>query len=128
KYSIPQSKNIKKALSKEELKKIFGYTPKNGGEERAKDFWIMSYLCNGINMKDIAKLRNRNISKNSIQFIRSKTEMTARRSLKPVVVYITPQIRGIIGKWRTDNKKEDAYVFPILNEEMTPENEVKTIG
>ena len=44
--------------------------------DQAKDFWIFSYLCNGINMMDIAHLRWIEIHDEKIVFERSKTKRT----------------------------------------------------
>lgn len=47
KYVIPASRNIKKALSITEVSKIHNYKTLPGtSEDKARDFWIFSYLCN----------------------------------------------------------------------------------
>jgi integrase/recombinase XerD len=58
KYVIPSGSNKKKALSQNEVSLIYNYqTTANSPEDKAKDFWIFSYLCNGINFKDIALMK-----------------------------------------------------------------------
>lgn len=58
KYIIPSSRNIKKALNIEQIKMIFNYaTEADSPLDEAKDFWKFSYLCNGINIMDIAHLK-----------------------------------------------------------------------
>jgi len=62
KFEIPNGQNIKKAITLDEIKKIFEYESEEGSsEQRAKDYWIFSYLCNGVNVKDIALLKYKNI-------------------------------------------------------------------
>jgi integrase/recombinase XerD len=96
KYEIPTSRNLKKALDKDEIRRIIDYNPESGGpEEWARDMWLFSYLCNGINTKDIANLKFRNIDSESITFIRSKTR-SSRKLQKPVVVPITERVNEII--------------------------------
>ncbi len=57
KYRIPTPRNVKKALIIEDIKKLFLYQPEPGsGEEMYRDLWKFSYLCNGINVKDICLL------------------------------------------------------------------------
>jgi integrase/recombinase XerD len=85
KYVIPKGKNIKKSLNIDQIKQIFDYpTFPKSFQDRSKDFWIFSYLCNGINMMDIAKLKWKNISKETITFERTKTKSSLRD--KPVQI------------------------------------------
>ena len=67
-YQVPASVKIKKALQLSDVQKIFSYKAKKGSKEQwAKDMWVFSYLCNGINVRDIARLKYKNIDGNSIQ-------------------------------------------------------------
>ena len=51
KYIIPTARNIKKALNINQINQVFDYrTVRGSGLDKAKDFWIFSYLCNGINI------------------------------------------------------------------------------
>ena len=77
-YQIPTSRNIKKALKLQDVAKIYHYAPECEQESRAKDFWLFSYLANGINPKDIASLKYRNIEGEYLIFERAKTENTTR--------------------------------------------------
>jgi integrase/recombinase XerD len=49
KYQIPAGRNVKKAIQEIDLKQLLVYKPLKSDEEKALDFWIMSYLCNGMN-------------------------------------------------------------------------------
>ncbi len=123
-YEIPAAKNVKKALTLAEIEKIYNYPTENGSmTERAKDFWFFSYLCNGINIKDICLLRWRDIADERITFIRAKTVRTKRQSIKPIVVVLTDPVRDLIEKWGNTNRRPDNYVFPILTAGLTPERE-----
>src|SRR5690606_34298932 len=51
KYVIPSGKGVKKALNIKDVKAILDYAvPAGSSMERAKDYWLFSYLCNGINV------------------------------------------------------------------------------
>jgi integrase/recombinase XerD len=79
KYVVPTGKNVKKSLSKEQIKQVFNYETIEGSSmDKAKDFWIFSYLCNGINMMDIAKLKWKNVDNTTITFQREKTIRTTK--------------------------------------------------
>jgi len=121
KYEIPSGRNIKKALNKDEIKRIVNYQPEPGSkEEWARDMWMFTYLCNGINTKDIASLKYRNLDSEVIAFIRSKTS-TSRKQQRPVVVPLTTPIKEIIKKIGTFPERPQNYVFGILKPGLTPE-------
>ena len=58
KYEMPASKNTKKVLSIAEISKIYNYDVEPGfTSERMKDYWMFIYYCNGLNVKDLCRLR-----------------------------------------------------------------------
>ncbi len=124
KYEIPAGRNVKKALTLAEIEKIYNYlTEKGSMADRAKDFWFFSYLCNGINIKDICLLRWRDVDNERITFVRAKTVRTKRHSIKPIVVVLTNPVRDLIEKWGNSDQRPDNYVFPILTAGISPERE-----
>ncbi|WP_229312371.1 site-specific integrase [Larkinella punicea] len=124
KYQIPGGQNIKKALTLAEVEKIFHFHAVTGSQEdKARDFWIFSYLCNGVNMKDICRLKWKNIEKDSVTFIRAKTELTNKSNIKPIVAVLTEPSLHVIHKWGGERVSPDSYVFPILSPGLTPKRE-----
>jgi len=121
KYVIPVGNNIKKALSIEEVAKIFQYeTTSDGWERKAKDFWCFSYLCNGMNIMDIAKLKYKNISDGEIHYERSKTMRTNRgKSNSRISIPILPQTQRIINTWGSPDASAENYIFPIISDGMS---------
>ena len=120
KYLIPGSKNIKKALTLEEISKLYYYPAiPDEVEDKARDFWIFSYLASGMNFKDICLLCGSNIQQDFIIFHRAKTERTKRTNPIPIVVVLNDDLRRIISKWGNRNSKPDEYIFPVLAAEMT---------
>ncbi|HTJ11437.1 MAG TPA: phage integrase SAM-like domain-containing protein [Dinghuibacter sp.] len=59
KYVIPTGKNVKKALSAEEIGKLATYSSEVEAVQRARDMFMLSFYCNGANFKDLCKLRCR---------------------------------------------------------------------
>lgn len=115
-YVIPTGQNVKKALNLSDIQKIYTYKSiEHSSEDRWRDMWIFSYLCNGANVKDICLLKYKNISDGKITFMRGKTKRTKRAVQSPVVAILTDEIKLIIEKWGNINKEQDDYVFPILN-------------
>lgn len=123
KYQIPSARNIKKALTLEDIKAFIEYQAKTEAEERAKDMWLFSYLCNGLNIKDIAQLKYKNLDEKRISFVRAKTERSTKANQKTVIAMRIPKIDEIIEKWGSKCTDKDDYVFPILAKGDTPEQE-----
>lgn len=127
KYILPASKNIKKALSLDEISQIYSYeAPKGSTEEFAKDTWLYSYFCNGINIADIARLKFKDIQAQKITFIREKTKNTSKHNSKPIVVMLLDEAIDIINKWGNEQMPAN-FIFPILNGIDKPEEERKRI-
>ena len=127
KYEIPIGSKVKKALSKEDLKKLFEATAKTSEQIKARDFWFFSYTCNGINIKDICLLRNENLRPESLSYFRAKTRRT-KKNQKELIIILTDYAKGIIEKYRKPDTNPKAFVFPILNladTELTKRKEIQ---
>lgn len=121
KYQIPSAKNTKKALKMADIAAIINYKPNSRFQERARDLWVFSYLCNGANMKDIAKLKYKNIEGNKINFIRTKTERSTKQDLKSISAFLLPETIAIIDKWGSKDRDPENYIFGIIDKEDSPE-------
>jgi len=104
KYQLPSVKNVKKSLSKAELKILMQADAKTPEQSKARDFWFFSYICNGMNIKDIALLRYEDIQEGKIIFYRAKTINTSKADLRPVVVHLTEYAKSIIEKYGNKTK------------------------
>jgi integrase/recombinase XerD len=114
KYVIPASRNIKKALNIDQIKQVFSYpTVAQSRLDKAKDFWIFSYLCNGINMNDIARLRWNNIHPEIIVFEREKTKRTKRDSPVKIVALRNDHI-GLYTDPLLKNGAKKILVIPMF--------------
>lgn len=122
KYRIPTSKNVKKALELSEVEKIYFYecNPELTGEQQAKDYWLFSYFGNGMNPKDIANLKYKNIDGDYLTFERSKTERSLRSDPKPITIFLTDDMKEIIERLGNKNKSSSNYLFPILQDGLSP--------
>lgn len=119
KYQIPTSRNIKKALDLDVIKKIYYYEPGCESEMRGRDYWLFCYFGNGMNPKDVAYLRYKNIQDEYFVFERAKTERTTRSDPKPITVYITEDMRAIINRWGNKDRNPNNYIFPVLEHGLT---------
>ena len=123
KYEIPTGNNVKKAITLKDIGAIYNYQPKPGSiADKAKDFWIFMYLCNGMNVKDMSLLKYENIKGDIIEFIRAKTIRT-KRIVEPIRVVFTDEVKAIVKKWGNEKKGPNTFIFPILQDGLTPVRE-----
>jgi len=120
KYKIKTSSNVKKALTADEVKLLFQGMPKTPEQEQAKAFWFFSYLCNGMNVKDIIELRCKDVDDEKITFVRSKTEKTTS-DVKAIEVYLNDYSRKVIDEYGNKCQSPKDYVFPVLSKGMSSE-------
>jgi site-specific recombinase XerD len=112
KYKIPSTKKVKKSLNSIQLKTLFNAEVKNDNEAKAKAFWFFSYLCNGMNLKDIALLKYSDINNDKFKYYRAKTfDKTAQKT--EIIIYLTDFTNNIITKYGNENK--NGFVFDIIN-------------
>lgn len=126
KYIIPTSKNIKKALTLEEIQKIYQYEPDpNTNEEMARDYWMFLFISNGMNVKDFCLLRWSNIEGDMITYVREKTKRTNQEQ-RHIEVALKPETKEIIKKYGVRSLQKDAFIFPHLNDKMNTEEQRDT--
>lgn len=120
-FKIPATKNVKKALNIHQIRLIRNYTPQDKNEAFARDMFIFSYFCNGINIKDVCRLTYGNLGRDIITFYRSKTSNSSK-VLEPIKIALLPEVREIIYKWGNkpcDKKGPQQPLFPFFNGEET---------
>lgn len=119
KYQIPAGRNTKKALKEGDLNKLLSYQPATPDVQKALDFWLFSYLCNGMNFADIIELKPGNISGNYLHFVREKTKRTKKKDLRPIRVGLNPKAFEIIERQKNTDPA-NPFLFPILEDDLTP--------
>ncbi len=126
KYSIPTSKNTKKALTVAEISNIYNYqTSPMSLKDMAKDYWMFFYLSNGMNVKDFCNLTWSNIDDDVLKYVRAKTK-NSKGEQKSISVALKPESISIIKKWGIQSLNKKAYVFPHYKTGMTPEQQRNT--
>lgn len=120
-YEIPASSNTKKAFDSSQLQTLFQAVPKIQEQEKARDFWFFSFVCNGMNVKDIIFLKWKNIKDDQIEFIREKTKRTKKAKQKVIQVPLTDFAKNFLEKYGNESKEKSSYIFSIINDGMTEE-------
>ncbi len=111
-YKIPRTQKVKKALSSIQLKTLFAAKVKNDNEAKAKAFWFFSYLCNGMNLKDIALLKYSDIDKDKFTYYRAKTfEKSAEKTI--ITIYLTDFVKKVMATYGSKNKS--SFIFDIID-------------
>lgn len=122
KYSIPTSRNVKKALTLSEVEKIYKYQAEPAtSKAMAKDYWIFIYLCNGLNVKDLCLLKHKNIDGDILKYERAKTKR--KKDNIQITVSLKPDAKAIISRWGQPSINPENYIFPHLTKGLTPERE-----
>lgn len=120
KYQIPTSRNIKKALSQEDLKRIFFYKTDNQKLMMGKAYWLFCYLANGMNVKDMICLRWKNIHDEYLIFERSKTDHSTANNPRPITVYLTEDLWEIIKTYGNPRRSSNEFIFPVMDANLNP--------
>lgn len=102
----------------DQIKQVFCYPAVPGSSlDKAKDFWIFSYLCNGINMGDIARLRWNDLNAETIVFERQKTKLMKRAAPVKIIALRNDRINSVIEKWSEKNPgNPNGFVFKVIEE------------
>jgi integrase len=120
KYVIPSGRNIKKALSLEEIAQIYNYpATERSVDDMCRDYWIFIYLCNGLNVKDLCLLTYENIQNDFIVFHRAKTIRSKRANPQPIRISLKEDAKRIIEKWGQYPLLSNTFIFPHLSRDMT---------
>lgn len=120
-YEIPASTNPKKAFDSTQLQTLFQVKAETPEQEKARDFWFFSFVCNGMNMKDILHLKWKNLDDGQIIFVREKTKRTKKANSRPIQVPLTDFAKSFIEQYGTKEGNPNGFIFPILDEKMTAE-------
>lgn len=126
-YKIPGGSSVNKALSREQMGTLINAKAMTPEQEKARDFWLFSYACSGMNIKDIALLRRKNIQGDKFSFIREKTKRTSTGDPVTIKVSLNDFSKGIIEKYSTGTSP-NSYVFDIVDKGMTQEEVKRLVG
>lgn len=120
KYVIPTSKGRKLALSEDQKNRVLEYRSLVPEVQKAVDFFIFSYYSYGMNFKDIALLKFKDIKDDTILLDRAKTSSTERNK-KYIEIPMRDATWEVIKKWGNydDRKNPGAFVFNVLRDGLT---------
>jgi integrase len=124
KYEIKSGDGRKMALTLAQIKVVLDYPLLTDNEKKYRDLWYFSYMCNGINVNDMCRLKYKDIVGGEIHFYRQKTIRTTKKRKEIVATYL-PQMQEIVRKWGNPDKNN--YIFPFLLHGMSPKREKEVV-
>jgi integrase/recombinase XerD len=97
------------ALKIDELQKFISIETQPGTpEHEAKLLWLFSFYCQGMNFRDMAYLKYKDIQPNFIEYVRRKTERTEKNEQKMQVPLSIEMIRELLG--HSDIRTTESYL------------------
>lgn len=107
-YRIPAGKRRSLALTKEQISLIIRW---QGDDDICywRDMWLFSYLCNGINFRDMLFLKYGDVVDGEIRFVRAKTAK-ANTQIRLIRASITPLMYDIMER-SGNGRSGDAGAF-----------------
>ena len=125
KFEIHEGEGRKMALNIKQIEQIVNYSDGSPITAYYRDLWFFIYLCNGINVADLVKLKFSNIIDGEICFVRQKTERTTKKR-REIRATLTSEMRTILKQWGNP-AETDNFLFPFLTgKETAMELKIKT--
>jgi len=115
-----KAKTRKRAISKEDIKRIGAYEAGEGSALfHARNYFMFSYYSRGMNFIDMAHLRWGDIRAGRLSYVRQKTK-------KPFTMAVLEPAAEILDYYKKDGPSgPDDFVFPILNPDYLSAQSVK---
>lgn len=111
KYQIRTEKTIKRALNKEDIKRIADLDlSASPSLDLSRDIFMFSFYTRGMSFVDVAYLEYEDIQNGVVDYRRNKTEQR-------LLIIITSKMKRLIDKY----KSESPFVFPLLGGETPDE-------
>jgi integrase len=128
-YVIPEVRNAKTTLKRDEIIKLLTCKNfENEDEEFARNLWVFQFYCNGVNLKDLIKIKWSDQIDQSFVIRREKTKNTMRGNPQLVRIPITPKLQRILDQI---GNRSSPYVLGFLNKnpsESTILNKKSKVG
>jgi integrase/recombinase XerD len=119
-YQIPRDQKKRKSLNRSQLSILFNGSPSSTEQQKAKDFWFLSYALNGMNIKDIVLLKGSNLHEDKIVYYRQKTVATKKSNLKQASVFLNNYSKKVLGVYGDQNAKDDELIFDVVTIKDNP--------
>lgn len=116
-YTIKNETTRKRAITANDLELIKKFEPRTQRQERAKDFFMLSFYLMGASFIDIALLKVKNITGGRIEYKRRKTGRLHS-------ILISPPLQALLDKYLPGKGKED-FILNVVNTDDPKKQEIK---
>jgi integrase len=118
-YSIKKEETRKRAIPSSDLELIKKYEPKTKRQQKAKDYFLLSYYLMGASFIDLAFLKLENIVNGRIEYKRKKTSRLHS-------ILVTPSLLKILNPYIEGKQKGDFILNVIKSDDpVTQYKQVK---
>lgn len=108
-YVIPQGGSRTKSLTADQIELVRAYKGKKT-LEKYRDLWLFSYMCGGMNFRDMLFLQYRNVNNDELCY--TPSVVTVPNESKQIKIHITDEMRSIVRRWGNVNRgKPGMYLF-----------------
>lgn len=105
-FQIKKESTRKRALKEAELKTLLQFEPKTDRQQRAKDYFFISFYLMGASFSDLAFLRVSNIQNGRIVYKRRKTGRLHN-------IMITPALQSLLDRY-LQGKSGDDFILNVI--------------
>lgn len=110
KYSIKNQKTKKRAVKQSGLEAIKEYQPVSPNQQKAKDYFFISYYLMGASFVDLAFLQVKNI-------VGGRVEYKRKKGGRLYSIKITPPLQTLLDKFLSGKKDED-FILNVIKEQV----------
>lgn len=122
KISTGSNRNIAQPINN--IKTIMDFACEVPNCDRSRDFWVLSYISNGLNFRDLLHLKwgDINFQAGVMSIVREKSK---RKKGSRIEIPLLPESVDIINKWSSKSKGANSFVFDVLRQSMSPDEKEK---
>ncbi|MCB0634777.1 MAG: site-specific integrase [Lewinella sp.] len=118
-YKIKKEATRKRAISLQEIKSIKNYEPETDRQERAKDYFFLSFYMMGASFVDLAFLQIRNMVNGRIEYKRRKTGRLHSIS-------ISSSLQTILDKYLKSKRNKGDFILNVIKSD-DPKQQMKNV-
>lgn len=120
--SLTSTRKMNFGLTEEDFLKVIEYDGENMEAKFARDFFLLSFHCNGHYLSDVLRIKNKNIENGYVRFIREKTKDTGVE----VCFILTEEAKRLFNKYgEIAPDRPDDYVLPYLRDKNKEQQQSK---
>jgi integrase len=127
KYKIPKRRTNHRALEQDDLIKLMQFSFNDPVKDKYLDLWRFSFLTGGMNVTDICRLKNKDITDGGTRITYKRQKNSRHKDQPEIKVFLPPRAVQIMERYRSALQTPSQYVFPFLDTSTPPDRVVPII-